>query len=97
MFLFRLFCDTQEMHKALIRESFEDYKNMTTLVQFQDWLKHNITNFNGTTYVDSTSITPNEFWGGIKKQKNKTKKNKNKKTKRRRTKKSYKNKIKYKK
>jgi hypothetical protein len=28
MFLFRLFCDTQEMHKALIRESFEDYKNL---------------------------------------------------------------------
>lgn len=28
MFLFRLFCDTQEMHKVLIRESFEDYKNL---------------------------------------------------------------------
>jgi len=88
-----------ETEQQLLRNAKMDgyYKNMTTLAQFQDWLKHNITNFNGTTYVDSTSITPNEFWGGIKKQKNKTKKNKNKKTKRRRTKKSYKNKNKNKK
>ena len=27
MFLLRLFCDTQEMHKVLIRESFDDYKS----------------------------------------------------------------------
>ena len=28
MFLLRLFCDTQEMHKVLIRESFDDYNNL---------------------------------------------------------------------
>ena len=26
MFFLKLFCDTQEMHKLLIRESFDDYK-----------------------------------------------------------------------
>jgi ABC-type maltose transport system permease subunit len=39
MFFLKLFCDTQEMHKLLIRESYIDYKYLINKKRFQSRLQ----------------------------------------------------------